>query len=186
MKKYFILALICMTTLGLAAQNRPGQQYPQGGNHPGQYDNHHNDPHHNDPHHNGHNADYQNGYRDGYRDGQRDEQRNGHHKPAPAPVLVANAEQLQFALQILDKQSYDDKRMEVAKLCVVLCPFPVKDLARMASRFTMEDRKVDFLIYAHRYCPDKENYHMLRDCLRYRSDYDKLMQTVQPGYRSSY
>lgn len=86
-------------------------------------------------------------------------------------------------MQVIEKQSYDDKRMEVAKLCVVLCPFPVRDLAKMADCFTMEDRKVDFLIFAHPYCPDKENYYQLRDVLRYRSDYDKLMERVQPGYR---
>lgn len=123
---------------------------------------HHHDSHHNPPpaHHHDH-----------------------HHDQAPV-VQYANAEQLQLALQVLDKQSYDDKRMEVAKLCVVLCPFPVRDLARMASRFTMEDSKVNFLIFAHRYCPDRENYFMLRDCLRFRSDYDRLMETVTPGYRS--
>lgn len=177
MKKYLFLVLICLASLGVMAQNnRPGQNPPQGPT-PTQ-------------HHNNHNGSYNDGYRDGYRDGQRDEQKNGHHNshhntpaPAPAPVQFANAEQLQLALQVLDKQSYDDKRMEVAKLCVVLCPFPVRDLARMASRFTMEDNKVKFLTFAHRYCPDSENYYTLRDCLRYRSDYDKLMETVQPGYR---
>lgn len=181
------MALICLVSLGMTAQNRPTQ--PQEAPPYGQHDNHGNhhgngghDQHHNDPHHN---KDYQDGYRDGYRDGQRDGQKNGHHhQPAPAPKpMVANAEQLQWALQIIEKQSYDDKRMEVAKLCVVLCPFQVRDLARMVGCFTMEDRKVDFLIFAHHYCVDKENYYMFRDVLRYRSDYDKLMERVQPGYR---
>ena len=127
---------------------------------PSHYEQHH-DPHHHDPHHH-------------------------HPAPAPAPVRVASAEQLQMALQILDKQSYDDKRMEVARLCVVLCPFPVRDLSRMASRFTMEDRKVDFLKFAYRYCPDPENYYLLREVLRYHSDYDKLMESVDPRYRRPY
>jgi len=97
-------------------------------------------------------------------------------------VRTANPEQLQRALQVIQKQSYDDKRIEIAKLCVVLCPFTVRDLAKMVDCFTMEDRKVDFLIFAHPYCPDKENYYLFRDVLRFRSDYDKLMERVQPGY----
>jgi hypothetical protein len=180
MKKYVLFVLMSLVSLGVMAQySRQGNPQPQGPT-----------PTHQ---HNSHNGSYNDGYRDGYRDGQRDalrdQQKNGHHEqhkpaPAPAPVVhVANPEQVQFALQMIEKQSYDDKRMEVAKLCVTLCPFTVRDLARMAEKFTKEDRKVDFLIYAHKYCADKENYYTLCNVLRYRSDCDKLMERVQPGYR---
>lgn len=187
MKKYFLMAMICLVSLGVAAQRN--NQYPSNPqNHPqGQYDQHHHNDGHHDQHQPARTKDYQDGYRDGYRDGQKDAQHQGHHdqhhhQPAPAPApIVASAEQQQWAVQMIQKQSYDDKRMEVAKLCVVLCPFTVRDLARMAGCFTMEDRKVDFLIFAYKYCPDPENYYMLRDVLRYKSDYDKLMERVQPG-----
>lgn len=184
MKKYAFLLMACLVSVSLAAQNttsqssttteksqqaskaprRPGDPgyndpYHHGDAHYG--DHHHGDPHYNDPH---------------------------HHQPTPPPPAprVANDEQVRWALQVLNKQSYDDKRMEVARLCVVLCPFPVRDLSRMAGCFTMEDRKVDFLKFAYRYCPDPENYYRLRDVLRYRSDYDKLMESVDPHYRRPY
>lgn len=183
MKKYAFLLMACFVSVSLAAQNttsqssttteksqqaskaprRPGDPgyndpYHHGDAHYG--DHHHGDPHYNDPH---------------------------HHQPTPPPApRVANDEQVRWALQVLNKQSYDDKRMEVARLCVVLCPFPVRDLSRMAGCFTMEDRKVDFLKFAYRYCPDPENYYRLRDVLRYRSDYDKLMESVDPHYRRPY
>lgn len=171
MKRYFILLMICMTSLGLMAQYHHNTQTPPPPQ--GQYDHNHNDPHRG-------NQPGQPGHHDSHHGNQP-----GHHQPTPPPPApaVANAEQLQWALQVIQKQSYDDKRMEIAKLCVVLCPFRVRDLARMADCFTMEDRKVDFLIFAHHYCPDKENYPMLRGTLRYQSDYDKLMERVQPGYR---
>ena len=172
MKRYFILLMICMTSLGLMAQYHHNTQTPPPPQ--GQYDHHHNDPHRG-------NQPGQPGHHDSHHGNQP-----GHHQPTPPPPpapAVANAEQLQWALQVIQKQSYDDKRMEIAKLCVVLCPFRVRDLARMADCFTMEDRKVDFLIFAHHYCPDKENYPMLRGTLRYQSDYDKLMERVYPGYR---
>ena len=184
MKKYAFLLMACLVSVSLAAQNttsqssttteksqqaskaprRPGDPgyndpYHHGDAHYGDH-HHHGDPHYNDPH---------------------------HHQPTPPPApRVANDEQVRWALQVLNKQSYDDKRMEVARLCVVLCPFPVRDLSRMASCFTMEDRKVDFLKFAYRYCPDPENYYRLRDVLRYRSDYDKLMESVDPRYRRPY
>lgn len=184
MKKYTFLLMACLVSVSLAAQNttsqssttteksqqaskaprRPGDPgyndpYHHGDAHYGDH-HHHGDPHYNDPH---------------------------HHQPTPPPApRVANDEQVRWALQVLNKQSYDDKRMEVARLCVVLCPFPVRDLSRMAGCFTMEDRKVDFLKFAYRYCPDPENYYRLRDVLRYRSDYDKLMESVDSQYRRPY
>ena len=88
-----------------------------------------------------------------------------------------------MALQVIDKQYSDDKRMDIAKLCVTLGHFCTKDLARIATRFTMEDSKVSFLRYAYRYCPDQENYYTLRDVLRYRSDYEKVMEVCQPHHR---
>lgn len=170
MKKYLLLVLICLTSLGVMAQHPSNQRPPQGPPPSAQHDHHH-DGHHDSHHH------------DHHHDAHHDSHHHHPTPPPPAPVVTATAEQLQLALQVLDKQSYDDKRMEVAKLCVVLCPFTVRDLGRMAGRFTMEDRKVDFLIFAHKYCPDRENYYLLRDVLRYRSDYDKLMEAVDPNYR---
>ena len=174
MKKFLLLVMISLTSLGVMAQHPSNQRPPQGPP-PTEHHDHH------DQHHNGHHDQHHNGH--------HDQHYNQHHQqtpPPPAPVMGATAEQLQMALQVLNKQSYDDKRMEVARLCVVLCPFQVRDLARMASCFTMEDRKVDFLIYAYKYCPDKENYYRLREVLRYRSDYDRLMETVDPQYRRPY
>lgn len=153
MKKFFLMAMLCLASLGVVAQHHHHSQ-PQ----PPQQTQHH-DPHHHHP----------------------QAQPPHHHQPAPAPVICANAEQMQMALQVLDKQYSDDKRMDVAKLCVMLGHFCTSDMARLASRFTMEDSKVSFLIFAYRYCQDPQNYYTLRDVLRYKSDYDKLMEAVQPG-----
>ena len=169
MKRYLILAMICLVSMGIVAQYHHN---PQTSPPPAQ---------HQDPHHGSHPVTHN--------PSPVTHNQSGHHHhrptpppPPPAPVRTANPEQLQRALQVIQKQSYDDKRIEIAKLCVVLCPFTVRDLAKMVDCFTMEDRKVDFLIFAHPYCPDKENYYLFRDVLRFRSDYDKLMERVQPGY----
>ena len=88
-----------------------------------------------------------------------------------------------MVIQVMDKQYSDDKRMDIARLSVMLGHFCTKDLARMATRFTMEDSKVDFLRFAYRYCEDPENYYTLRDVLRHRSDYERLMEVCQPQHR---
>ena len=164
MKKYLLLVVLCMASLGVMAQHttQPQPGYPQG--HPTtQYDQHHHGGHHdhyNDQHHS--------------------------HQPAPAPVICASPEQMQMAIQVLEKQYSDDKRMDVAKLCVMLGHFCTADIARLGSRFTMEDSKVSFFRFAYPYCQDPQNYYTLRDALRYKSDYDKLMESCRPGTATPY
>ncbi len=181
MKKYFLLAMLCVASLSGMAQYRqqhgqtpppppPAQQTP--GHHHGQTP-----PPPAPPANNGHHH------------GQTPPPpAPGHHTqtpppPAPKPVICATPEQIQLALQVIDKQYSDDKRMDIAKLCVTLGHFCTRDLARIASRFTMEDSKVSFLRYAYRYCEDQDNYYTLRDVLRYRSDYEKVMEVCQPHHR---
>ena len=182
MKKLFFVLMLSMATVYGMAQHY-GQQPPQQ-NPPAQHQGH------NDPHHHGQQPGP--GHQPGHNDPHHPGPQPGHHgqqpgphgpQPGPAPkvIVCANAEQMQMVLQVLEKQPYDDRRMEIAQLCVVLGRFCTNDLARMAGRFTMEDRKVDFLRYAYPYCQDPENYYTLRDVLRFKSDYDKLMDAVQPG-----
>ena len=170
MKKYFLLLFICLTSLCIVAQRPSNQRPPQGPPPTEHRDSHHHDSHHPDKHHH---------------DKHHDKHHDGRHQqtPPPPPVQIATEDQLQWALRILETQSFDEKRLEIAKLCVVLCPFTVRDLGRMAETFAMESNKLDFLKFAYRYCPDPENYPRLRDVLRFRSDFDTLMDTVDPTYR---
>lgn len=167
MKKYILLAMLCVATMSGMAQHHHGQTPPPP---PPATQNH------------------------GHHHGQTPPPppppaQPGHHHgqtpppPAPKPVICATAEQMQMVIQVMDKQSYDDKRMEIARLCVMLGHFCTRDLTRMASRFTQEDRKVDFLRYAYRYCEDPENYYIVRDVLRYRSDYERVMEVCKPHHR---
>lgn len=86
-------------------------------------------------------------------------------------------------MQVLENQSFDDKKLEVARLCVTLGHFCVDDLARMAAVFSFDDNRTKFLIYAYDFCQDQQNYYMLRDVFSFRSSFDTMMETVMPGYR---
>ena len=98
-------------------------------------------------------------------------------------IECATAEQIGMAMQVLENQSFDDKKLEVARLCVTLGHFCVEDLARMAAVFSFDDNRTKFLIYAYDFCPDQQNYYMLRDVFSFRSNFDTMMETVMPGYR---
>ena len=98
-------------------------------------------------------------------------------------IECATREQMNMAMQVLNQQSFDDKKLEIAKLCVVLGRFCVNDLARLAGVFSFDDSRLAFLIFAYEYCEDPQNYYTLRDAFSFSSNFDTLMETVQPGYQ---
>ena len=95
-------------------------------------------------------------------------------------IECATHEQMGMAMQVLNQQSFDDKKLEIAKLCVVLGHFCVDDLARMAQVFSFDENRLAFLIFAYDYCEDPQDYYALRDVFSFRSNFDTLMDTVQP------
>ena len=110
---------------------------------------------------------------------------HGHgHGPAPERrVICATPEQLAMTLQVIGNQSFDDKKLEIAKLAVALGHFCTDDLARMAQVFSFDDKRLEFLLYAHPYCEDPQNYPSLRDVFSFQSNYDELIRTLYPGRR---
>ena len=109
----------------------------------------------------------------------------GHHSgPAPTRHIVcATPEQLSMTLQVVGSQSFDDKKLEIAKLAVTLGHFCTDDLAQVAQLFSFDDNRLAFLIYAHAYCEDPQNYPALRDVFKFQSNYDELLRTLYPGRR---
>ena len=105
------------------------------------------------------------------------------HRQEARYIPCANAEQTMMVLKTIENQSFDDKKLEIAKLCVSLAPFEVRDLAQMAAKFSFDDRRKEFLIYAYQTCCDPENYYLLKESFSFRSNFDEMMETILPGYR---
>ena len=107
----------------------------------------------------------------------------GHNHGSERHIVCASHDQLSMTLQVVGNQSFDDKKLEIAKLAVTLGHFCTDDLARVAQLFSFDDNRLTFLLYAHTYCEDPQNYPLLRDVFAFQSNYDKLMQTLYLGRR---
>lgn len=129
---------------------------------------------------------------EGYNHGQRPEHvqrpehgrpehvHHDHHRPPRQHYIeCATPEQMDAALNTLQNLSFDDKKLDIAKLCVVLGHFCVDDLAQLAQVFSFDDNRLTFLIFAYDYCPDPQNYYALREAFSFTSNFDKLMDSVQ-------
>ena len=115
----------------------------------------------------------------------QDHQRGGHRPPVeerhrPMVEPCATPEQMAVVLQTLDAQSFDDKKLEIAKLCVTIGHFCVDDLARMSKGFAFDDNRLKFLIYAYDFCSDPERYPMLRDSFAFESNFRALLDAIYP------
>ncbi len=152
-KKLLVLLIACMMTMGAAAQHYP-DRHPQPHPHPQAVERHH----HGDP-----------------RVGRHDRR----HEPQPMPPKpCATPRQMHMVMQTIKGQSFDDKKLEIAQLCVTIGQFCTDDLALMAKEFSFDEKRLEFLQYAYSYCTDRERYPVLQDCFTFRTNYDKLMQTI--------
>ena len=95
----------------------------------------------------------------------------------------ASHEQMQAVMDALNGQSFDDKKLEIAKLCVTIGYFCTADMAQMATVFSFDDKRLEFLKYAYPYCLDKEQYPTLRESFSFRSNFDALLDYIYPNLR---
>ena len=61
----------------------------------------------------------------------------------------ATSEQMRAVMDALNGQSFDDKKLEIAKLCVTIGYFCTADMAQMATVFSFDDRRLEFFKYAY-------------------------------------
>ena len=101
----------------------------------------------------------------------------------PPPVLCATPEQLSMTLQVLGQQSFDDKKLDIAKLAVTLGHFCADDMAQMAKLFSYDDSRLAFLLYAHDFCQDPQFFPAVRDVFTFQLNYEKLCNTLYPPKR---
>ena len=90
---------------------------------------------------------------------------------------------MQIVMQVLKNQSFDDKKLEVAKMCAAIGSFCVRDLAQMAEEFSFDENRLEFFKFAYAYCVDPENYPMLRDSFSFKSNFDNLMEFIYPNWK---
>lgn len=107
----------------------------------------------------------------------------GHDRGPAHHIVCATPEQLSMTMQVVGSQSFDDKKLEIAKLAVTLGHFCTDDLAQVARLFSFDDNRLAFLKYAHAYCEDPENYPSLHDVFSLQSNYDELIRTLYPSRR---
>lgn len=108
---------------------------------------------------------------------QKVEHRDNHRHVCVDPI--ATPEQIDDVVKFVKKQSFDDDKMEAAKLCIKLRSIPTEGLIKIAKLFSFDNKRSDFLVFAYNYCPDKENYYKLRNTFSFQSEGDAFMKRLK-------
>ena len=105
-------------------------------------------------------------------------QRRPHHDRIEYITPVASQEQVRMIVDVIEKQSFDENKLEIAKLSVSLVPLYTSDLAKIASKFSFDSNRLAFLKYAYSTCADPERYPALKSVFEFGSNYDELLDYI--------
>lgn len=113
--------------------------------------------------------------------------------PAQTPYVMPplDKDEAKMVVDLLKRMSFDDQRLETAKVILALRPMTARDIASCAKCFTFASSKKSFAMYAFPFCVDKENADTIENVLTYRSDRDEFRRMVmqyerefRPGHKN--
>ena len=90
----------------------------------------------------------------------------------------ASPEQVKAIVKLMKDVSFDDKKLNVAKVCLSLRDVPVEGIRKMVKTLSFSDNKMELLKYAYDYCYDREHYFTLCEELSFSSDKDELLRFI--------
>lgn len=96
----------------------------------------------------------------------------------PFTMPVMDKKEAKMVVDLLKRVSFDDQRLEIAKVVLALRPMTARDIASCVKCFTFASNKKAFAMYAFPFCADKENAELIEKSLTYRSDRDEFLRMV--------
>lgn len=94
-------------------------------------------------------------------------------------VAPASKDEAEMVIKLVKHTSFDDNKLEVAKVCIALRPMFASDIEAIARCFSFDDGKLQFLKYAYPFCVDKENAINFGRVFSFKSNSDKLYEFIQ-------
>lgn len=84
--------------------------------------------------------------------------------------------------QTLSRESFDDKKLMIAKQAVRDNGATAAQVKELLQQFAFENNKLDLAKYAYQYVSDRKNYFVLYDSFTFNSNKDELARYIQ-NYR---
>jgi hypothetical protein len=98
-------------------------------------------------------------------------------RPYTPPIM--DPEGFEAALRILSKESFDSKRLDIAKQIAQDNWMSTQQIVSICKLFTYESNRLDFAKFAYHSCVNRNMYFMLDEVFTYSSSKDELQDYIQ-------
>ena len=98
--------------------------------------------------------------------------------PPPVAPNVCNEAMFQSIKQMISKETFEVDKLELAKQSVSSHPMTASQIAEIAQLLTFEQNRLEFLIYAYRYCINQNRYEVVMSTLTFSSSKDELRAAI--------
>ncbi|MCQ2132130.1 MAG: DUF4476 domain-containing protein [Bacteroidaceae bacterium] len=105
-------------------------------------------------------------------------------RPMAYDIAPMDKEQAKMVIKLIKSASFDDKKLETAKVCLALRPMFAADIETIAKSFSFDDGRLKFLKYAFDYCVDKENTLRFSRLFTFRTEAEKWEKYFYDNYKS--
>lgn len=100
-------------------------------------------------------------------------------KAAKTCTVQMSATEFQKAKQSVEKQSFADSQMKVAKQIAAAQCLSTAQIIELINIFSFEQNKLDFAKAAYASCVDKDNYYQVNDVFSFSSSTDELTEYIE-------
>lgn len=82
-------------------------------------------------------------------------------------------------MRIISKESFDNKRLEVAKQIVRDNGMSTQQIVQVCSLFTFDSNRLEFAKFAYHFCVDRKRYFLLDEVFTYNSSKEELKEYIR-------
>ena len=83
------------------------------------------------------------------------------------------------AYAMIQRESFDDTRLTIAKQVVASNKMTVNQIAQIARLFSYESNRLEFTKFAYPYCIEKNKYYLLYEVFDHDSSKQELNEYIQ-------
>ena len=98
-----------------------------------------------------------------------------HHHDEPG----MNPKNFEEAVRVIKNESFDEKRLDIAKHIVVDNPMSTRQIVNICNLFTFESNKLEFAKFAYPFCVDSNMYFMVDEVFTFKSSKEELHEYIR-------
>ena len=102
----------------------------------------------------------------------------GQSKPSSCTFPISGSEYGKVTATI-KSQSFEETQLKIAKQATKANCMSTAQIKGICKMFSFEESKLEFAIFAHTYCTDKNNYYSLNDVFSFSTSVDSLNEAIE-------